>query len=58
MRRRFDSLIARHRELDARIDGERFTPEQASEIGRLKKIRLAIRDEIQALDRGSARPAG
>ncbi|MEO1168490.1 MAG: YdcH family protein [Pseudomonadota bacterium] len=57
MRRRFDSLIAKHRELDTRIDAQRSTPDRSAEIGHLKRMRLAIKDEIQTLNSGSARPA-
>ncbi|MGP1346333.1 MAG: DUF465 domain-containing protein [Phycisphaerales bacterium] len=50
MKDRFDRLIARHRELDKTIDAHRRRPHGRSpEIGHLKRLRLAIRDEIQGL---------
>ncbi|QLC25227.1 YdcH family protein [Parasphingopyxis algicola] len=50
MKDTFDRLIARHRELDKKIDAHRRRPHGRSpEIGRLKRLRLAIKDEIQGL---------
>lgn len=56
MKSRFESLIAKHRELDRKIDSlRRPAHARSSEIGRLKRVRLAIKDEIQGLRGGSKR---
>jgi uncharacterized protein YdcH (DUF465 family) len=50
MTSRFERLITRHRELDRKIETYRRLPlARSPEIGRLKRIRLAIKDEIQRM---------
>ncbi|WP_299324167.1 YdcH family protein [Parasphingopyxis sp.] len=57
MKRRFYSLTARHRALDARIDASRSVRDHSPDIAHLKRMRLAIKDEIQGLHNAGSRPA-
>ena len=56
MKKRFETLIAKHRELDRKIDSLRQARLfRSQDVSRLKRIRLAVKDEIQALRRRSTR---
>jgi uncharacterized protein YdcH (DUF465 family) len=52
---RLDALVARHRDLHEQVDElERhryLTPSERQRVTRLKKMRLAAKDEIAALKR-------
>jgi hypothetical protein len=48
--KRRDDLIARHRDLDAQIDGLSDSPLNQLLVLRLKKEKLRLRDEIAKLE--------
>ena len=49
MKSRFEALLTRHRELDREIDSKRRYHDRLPEVSRLKRLRLAIKDEVEGL---------
>ena len=55
----FQALMAKHQEFERRLDELRtrrwLSDEEQIEEGRLKKLKLAVRDEMEALVRQASR---
>lgn len=55
MERHLRGLMSKHRQIDQEIERERQRPSAAVRVHALKRLRLALKDRIAALQRRAAR---